>query len=95
MSMPKNFSARAIAAVIGKKPHTIYDRSKVLGIKTGRKGYSAEQAHALIYYKPAVSTRLSRHETLEQECDRLRDTLCTMNAAMGKQTVLCTDKEAC
>lgn len=93
--MSKNFSARAIAAVIGKNPRNVYDRSRALGIKTGRKGYTAEQAHALIYYKPPVQTRRDRRETLEQECDRLRDALCVMNAALGRQTMLCTDREAC
>ena len=71
--MSKNFSLRAIAAVSGQTTTNIARRARALGYITNRKGYTAEQAHNLIYYKPKKMGRPV--ESLEQETARLSEAL--------------------
>lgn len=85
--MSKNFSLKAISAVSGKSASIIGQRARKLGIRTGRKGFTKEQAHNLIYYQPKNSVR-RRTETLEQESARLIAALQEINSRMGKQTVI-------
>ena len=67
--MSKNFSLRAIAAVSGLTTANVARRARALGYITNRKGYTAEQAHSIIYYKPKKMGRPV--ESLEQETARL------------------------
>lgn len=83
--MSKNFSIKSIAAVSGVSAATIGKRAARLGIYTNHKGFTKEQAHSLIYYHNARSTRT---ETLQQETVRLLATLQEMNISKGKQTVI-------
>lgn len=83
--MSKNFSLNAISAVSGKPKHIITERAVRLGIRTGRKGYTIEQAHALIYYN---YKRPARTESVEQEASRLLSALQEMNIRKGKTTVI-------
>ena len=84
--MSKNFSLKAICAVTGMSTKTIAFRAKNLGIVTHRKGYTAEQAHSLIYYQRKRNT--VRTETLEEETARLIDTLKRMNTRHSKKTLV-------
>lgn len=85
--MSKNFSIKAISTVSGKSASTIGKRAHLLGIRTGRKGFTKEQAHSLIYYQPK-SPAYHRAETIEQESARLVVALQEINSKMGKQTVI-------
>lgn len=84
--MAKNFSIRAVAVVAGKTTSAIGRRARSLGIKTGRKGFTADQAHSLIYYQPKTSR--IRTESLEHETARLLGALQVMHTRNRKTTAV-------
>lgn len=82
----QNFSLSAVASVSGKHEKTIMARALALGYRTGRKGYTAEQAYNLVYYQR--KPRAVHKETLEHETARLIKTMARMNERLGHKTII-------